>query len=330
MARMLKLCSLILILCARSSLAFGQHSSNSPPTRSAIVSVVDTHGSAVLDLARENFRVHLNGKPTAIIEAHYSVAPRRIVVLLDTSGSMIGETPQNQKWRIAREALGDLLTQTPGEVPIAMVTFSSQVQDRFDFHEGRAAIAKWLDEHPDGPPRLNRMRTALFDAMLQALQLLHPFQPGDAIYAITDGQENASRTSASQVRSQLLSSDVRVFALLFAESAVADEEQESETSFLNMVGSSGGFAFGVHGHGRPGGPFWQFDYTDDKKNQDTIKSYTRELDILVNGFWTLEFVSPLSSKGCRIRLEIIDREGKRRKDLQFVYPRLRLNHETKP
>jgi len=327
---MLKISSLILILCALSSLAFGQQSSNSPPTRSVIVNVVDTHGAAVRELTTENFRVHLNGKPTAIIGVHYSVAPRRIVALLDISGSMIGETPQNQKWRIARDALEDLLTQTPGEVPIAMVTFSSQVQDRFDFHEGRAAIANWLNKHPDGPPRLNRARTALFDAMLQALQLLHPFQPGDAIYAITDGQENASRSSASQVRSQLLSSDVRVFALLFAEPAVADEESESETSFLNMVESSGGFAFGVHGHERPGGPSWKFDYIDDKKNQDTIKSYTHELNILINGFWTLEFVSPLSRRECRIRLEITDTEGKRRKDVQFVYPRLRLSHETKP
>lgn len=330
MTRMLKICSLILILCARSSLAFGQQSPNSPPTRSIIVNVVDAHGSAVLELTKDNFRVHLNGKPTAIMGAHYSVAPRRIVVLLDMSGSMIGDTPQNQKWRIARKALGDLLTQKQGEVPIALVTFSSLVQDRFDFHEGRAAITKWLNEHPDGPPRLNRMRTALFDAMLQALQLLHPFQPGDAIYAITDGQENASRTSASHVRSQLLSSDVRLFALLFAQPAVADEEQESETSFLNMVESSGGFAFGVHGHERPGGSSWKFDYIDDKKNQDTIKSYTHELNILVNGFWTLEFVAPLSSKGCRIQLEIMDTERKRRKDVQFVYPRLRLNHETKP
>ena len=97
-----------------------------------------------------------------------------------------------------------------------------------------------------------------------------------------------------------------------------------------MVESSGGFAFGVHGHERPGGSSWKFDYIDDKKNQDTIKSYTHELNILVNGFWTLEFVAPLSSKGCRIQLEIMDTEGKRRKDVQFVYPRLRLNHETKP
>ena len=328
MTRMWKVSSLLSILWALSLWAFGQ-SVSSLPTHPLIVSVVDAHGRADRSLTKENFRVHLNGKTAAVVDAHYRLAPRRIVVLLDMSGSMIGEA--RQKWQIAREALEDFLIETPVEAPIAMLTFSSQIQDRFGFLEGRNAITNWLNEHPDQPmPIKHSTRTALFDAMLDALQLLHPFQSGDAIYAITDGADNVSRSSPSQLRNRLLRSDIRVFAFLFADPAVGREEQEGETAFLNMVEASGGFAFSVHGHQRLGGPSWTFDYSDDKKTQDTVKTCSQALNILVHGFWTLELSAPLSSKDLRIRLEITDTEGKKRKDLRFVYPHLRMGREATP
>ena len=69
-----------------------------------------------------------------MLDATYSFAPRRIVVLLDMSASMAGE-PDHTKWRIASEAVQDLLTEAPSEVSIALLTFSDQVHDVFDFSQ---------------------------------------------------------------------------------------------------------------------------------------------------------------------------------------------------
>lgn len=316
-----KISFLIAIFSALFSSAFAQESSNSLPTVSVFVSIVDTHGRAFRELTKENFRVHMNGKPATVVDAQYRAAPRRIVVLLDLSGSML-EDKTTHKWQIARAALEDFLAQTPAEAPIAMLTFSNQVQDRFGFSEGRAAVAKWLHDQPNQPPLLKHpAKTALLDAIAESLRVLQPFKSGDAIYAITDGGDNNSRTSASQLMSELLSSGVRVFALVFAEPAVGLEGQ-NETAFLNTVAASGGFAFGVQGHQRLAGPSWKFDYTDDKENQERVMAYTQELNILVHGFWRLEVIAPPPHKGTRVHLEITDKDGKKRKDVYLVYPRV--------
>jgi hypothetical protein len=103
---------------------FSQQSLNVPSEkRSVLVNVIDAHGNAIRDLTKENFHVRVNGKPVVVLDARYSLAPRRIVLLLDMSVSMTVDTESGQ-WRIAREAADDLLAETPAEVPIAMLTFS--------------------------------------------------------------------------------------------------------------------------------------------------------------------------------------------------------------
>jgi len=78
-----------------------EQSASSPlGMRSIVVNVFDMHGRIISNLTKENFRVLLNGKPVALLDARYSVAPRRIVILLDKSGSMTGET-HTAKWSVA-------------------------------------------------------------------------------------------------------------------------------------------------------------------------------------------------------------------------------------
>jgi Mg-chelatase subunit ChlD len=229
----------IVILATFLPSGFSQQAQKVPSEkRSVLVNVIDAHGNAVRDLTKDNFHVRVNGKPAVVLDARYSLAPRRIVLLLDMSGSMIAETASG-KWRIAREAADDLLAETPAEMPIAMLTFSRKVGDVFDFSQGRAAIAKWLKE---GPGRRSNLQggTALFDAILEGLKLLQPVQPGDAVYAITDGGDNVSHALADGTELALLQSDVRLFAFLFADHDVDPVEQEGRRFFLSMVADTGG------------------------------------------------------------------------------------------
>jgi hypothetical protein len=293
-----------------------------PVTRPVLVNVFDLNGNAVRDLTKDDFRIRLNGKPAAVLRAEYSLAPRRIVVLLDMSGSMAGET-DTKKWRIAREVLEDFLAQTAGDVPIAMLTFSGQVRDVFDFSQGSTAITNWLKQGPSQRTNIKiPARTALFDAILEGLKLLQPFQPGDAVYAITDGGENASHASTSYTKAILVKSGVRLFAFLFAEVMPPGGEQAGRDSFLEMVADSGGLAFGVSGRQRVGGASWEFEYGYDEHDREKVKLYTQELKIQVSGFWTLELVVPSSNKESKVKLEVVDRGGKTRKDVAFTYPRV--------
>jgi von Willebrand factor type A domain len=303
-----------------------QHDQESPSvTRSIVANVLDTHGNAVRDLTKENFHLRVNGKPTEVLDARYSLAPRRIVALLDVSGSMTGEKA-NGKWRIAREAADDLLAETPDDVSIAMLTFSGKVRDVVDFSRGRTAIATWLREDPgQRPNRKYSPKTALFDAILEGLRLLQPVQPGDAVYVITDGGDNASQASADKTRSALLQSGVRLFAFLFAEPLKPSSEEEGKDAFLSMVADSGGFVFGVSGHQPVGSGFpWAAGSVYNDDHPERVRLLTQLLNIQLNGFWTLELEAPLSNKTSNVKLEIAADEGSARKDVGVTYVRLLL------
>src|SRR5579864_3411270 len=127
--------------------AYAQQASSPPTRRTVMVSVIDKQGKAITDLKKDDFRARLRGQAVSVVDARYSLAPRRLIVLMDVSGSM-GLKDPTAKWQIAREALNDLLEQTPRDVPIAMLSFAGEVRDVIDFSRGRDAIKGWLKTPP--------------------------------------------------------------------------------------------------------------------------------------------------------------------------------------
>ena len=311
----MKILRLTGVALALSLPCVAQQRANLPQgTRSVLVNVLDAHGNAVRDLTKEDFRVSVNGKYVPVLDARYSLAPRRIVVLLDMSGSMTDAS--SRKWQIAQHAVDDLLTQTPRDVPITLLTFASTVLDVFASSQSRTEIDHWLKEGPGQKPKLKSPRkTALFDAVLQALKLLNPVQPGDTIYAITDGEDNASEASAKRTEAALLQADVRLFVFLLNDGEqVTGEVGEKRYSFLSLVDDSGGFLFGLK---RRQTPFR--DYVYDRTNMERITTETSELNILVLGFWTLDLAPSDLSKKSKLTMELVRR--KPRENLRLIYPR---------
>jgi hypothetical protein len=313
---------LVGILLAVCGILASAQSAPAPSASSLLVNVLDRNGSAVRDLGKDNFRVRVNGRPAALLQASYSLAPRRIVVLLDMSGSMAGE-PDNKKWWIAREALEDLLAETPSDVSIALLTFSDHVRDVFDFSQKRTSMAVWLKqgESHGGDDRV-RGRTAIFDALLAATKMLGSARPGDAIYVITDGGDNSSRLLATNIRKLLLQSGIRLFVFLFAEQRWPGETQSGTDSLMEIARATGGFVFGISAR-RSGVDFlpsWSFAFDANEHTLEKIKIYTRALNIQVNGFYTLSFDSPVPlGKARKVSLDLVDHSGKPRKELAFTY-----------
>lgn len=296
--------------------SLAQQDPNSPlGTRSVLANVLDARGNAVRDLNKEDFRVSVNGRRIPVFDARYSLAPRRIVVLLDMSGSMT--EPASKKWQIAQQATDDVLTQTPRDVPVALLTFAGNVHDVFDFSRNRTDIDRWLKADPGQKPKLKYpAKTALFDAILQGLKLLNPVQNGDAIYAVTDGDDNASGVSARQTEAALLRVGVRLFVFLLAEPQPYTELQDKRDSLLSTVDDSGGFVFGLVGRQKP-----FRDYLYDSTTRENMTAETRELNILVHGFWTLDLTLPDLTKKGRVKLELVNRKEKARRDFTLIYQR---------
>jgi von Willebrand factor type A domain len=314
-----------IFICALAAFA---HSEPALPqsgnwTFKLIVNTLDRNWQPIRDLKKGDFQIRIAGRSATVLNAEYSVAPRRILVLLDMSGSMAGREATAQ-WRIARAELEELLAHTPSDEPIAMLTFSDHVRDTFGFGEGRAAIANWLKALPDQTPiGKEAKRTALLDGIAEGLKMLQPYQIGDAIYAITDGDDNASTSHPATVRSDLLASHVRLFAFFFEESIPAQLRKNDE--FFDMIGASGGVAFGPVGRRLrlPGVPSWQVDYADEESNQKLIRLSVQAINALVPGFWEISIAAPKSTKKlARVSLHLIDGQGHPiRDDIQAVYPK---------
>jgi Mg-chelatase subunit ChlD len=290
-------------------------------TRSLVVNVLDRDGNAVRDLTKDIFRAKVNGHPATVVEVRYSFAPRRIVVLLDMSGSMAGGTEKNKKWQIAREAVEDLLLGTPADVKLALLTFSSHIHDVFDFSQSRSSMGAWLKDEPRRRAEI-KGTTALYDAAIAATKLLKPARPGDAIYVITDGGDNSSHISEADTRKLLLQSEIRLFVFLFAEHSPFGS---GPYDVMQLARATGGFVFGVAGRA-PGAlslPSWDFEYEDDEHTRERIRLYTRALNIQVNGFYTLQLDTSLQpSKLRKVSVEIVDSRGQPRKDVAFTYSTL--------
>ena len=308
----------VLLMCG---LCFAQ-SADGCARRSIVVNVLDLHGNAVRDLNKDNFRLRIKGRPVPVLEAPYSLAPRRMVVVVDTSGSMAGSF-DNKKWTIARDAVEEVLALTPEDVGLALLTFSRNVELKADFAQGRPAIAAWLRQGPSQPGNL-KGTTALFDTVSAALKLLEPVRQGDAIYVVTDGGDNSSHTSKNKVEKALLRSGVRLFVFLFSEPTPIEEMRVGVDSIVELAGNTGGFVFGTPATSVRGSVYgglnFLYDYND--RTRERIKLYTQVLNVQLNGFYTLQIAEPSSHKRTRINLDIVDNEGKGRKDIAFTFPRV--------
>jgi hypothetical protein len=298
-------------------------STQNQSSSSLMANVLDRNGGAVRNLPKDNFRIRVDGHPAIVLDASYSLAPRRIIALLDMSGSM--DDQDHRKWKVAREAMEDLLTETPRDVSIALLTFSDDVHDVFDFSQSRSSISAWLKEGDSrhGDARIHG-RTALFDAVLRATKVLGPARPGDAIYLISDGGDNRSHTNENEIRELLLRSEIRLFVFFFAE-YVPYEVLVSPNSLKEISRDTGGFIFGVEARSRGinGYPSGDLVYDFDERTRERIKACTRALNIQVNGFYKLRLDLPgAPGKARKVSLDVVDGTGKPRKDVTITHSTL--------
>jgi len=292
---------------------------NSPA--SLLVNVIDSKGDAIRDLTKANFRIKVNGRSAEPVDASYSLAPRRIAVVLDMSGSMAGGA-EDKRWLVVREAVEDVLADTSADVPIAFLTFSDHVHDVFDFSQSRNSIAAWLKQGvTKGRDSRVRGRTALFDALDTATKMFGPSRPGDAIYVITDGGDNDSHIRARTVREMLLRTQTRLFVFLLSEKSRFDMNAGSD-SVKEIARTTGGFVFGVSGHNTPVDflSSWNYAFDYNERTRERIKLYTRALSTQVNGFYILRFDAPASSKKTNtVSLDIVDDSGKSMSGVGYTY-----------
>jgi Ca-activated chloride channel family protein len=167
------------------------------------VSVADPDGRYVPGLNRVDFSVTDNKIPQEIGFFSDADLPVSVGIVFDVSGSMSGK-----KIERAKEALSSFIQTSHPDDEYFLIGFSSQPQLLLDkSRDGEAVIKKLSLVEPHGS-------TALFDASYLALErVTRGVYPKRVILIISDGQDNNSRYTFSDLRRSLMESDVAVYAI---------------------------------------------------------------------------------------------------------------------
>lgn len=259
-----------------------------------------------------------------VTAATYDRGPRRIVILVDVSGSMTGTG--TLKW--GREFTQDLISSAPSQDSLALLTFSSQTEEVVAFGQGRTALLEEIDklQRTDWGRVKGTGRTAMRDALLSALTVLKTPKVGDAICLVTDGGENASQSRKSRVEALLESAGVRVYAILLTwdtgSRALTAEEALGPSELRDLTSATDGalllFVPGqVRNLSMPTTPPFGVSDSDRKELAAASEIFLHEISI----FDVLNVRLPERlAKPRDWNLDVVDASGRRNKDVQVLYP----------
>jgi len=174
----------------------------------------DARGELIPGISSADLEVMVNGTPQKIMSIHREKRPRRIVILVDASASMRGikhEVPWSQAIASAK-----LLTSlSEGRAQLALLIFNEKVIEEINFEPGNSAVSKRLDELEKDQEFFDHSvkgKTALYDAMWKALELLGQPTSADELYVASDGEDNQSHRKEKELEKKLAEGGVRVFA----------------------------------------------------------------------------------------------------------------------
>jgi Ca-activated chloride channel family protein len=196
------------------------------------VTVLDNAGQNVLGLDRENFRVIDGTEQRPIVAFGQTDAPISVGVIFDSSRSM------REKFRIARQAPGELFKRLNPEDESFLITVAEQPVLRQDFTSAFSDIQNaLLFTNPNGT-------TSLLDGVYMGLQHLKKAKnPRKALVVVSDGGDNNSRYTLRELAALAAESDTQIFSICLFESPQTAEEADGPGLLTRLAQASGGINF---------------------------------------------------------------------------------------
>lgn len=292
--------------------------------RAIPVYIYAKHPGPALVLKPADFKVSVRGIPIAVTEATAYRGPLRIVILIDASRSMTEEGKLTFALAFAR----DLISVSPPQTSLALLTFSDRIEDTVPFGRSRADLLAEIDnlQSTNWAGKKGLRRTAIWDSLQCALALLQKPRLGDAVCLATDGVDNASHSSKSSVRIRLESAGVRLYTVVFVPNTeyrgLTAEEVDAPSEMRALADATGG-AFAMFMPRQFLGRVWPVARavpildSDEASLSDVARTFYGELSSFVE--LEVRLPSPLV-KPRALKLEMVDASGRKEKDLQAVYP----------
>jgi VWFA-related protein len=200
------------------------------------VSVTDTWNHPITGLDKSSFRVFDSNVEQQIVHMTLDDTPLAVGLVFDTSASMKRKLPK------ARAALAEFLETANPEDEFFLVEFNDTANLVHSF------TAEPEDIRTQLASRAAHGRTALLDAIGLAMrEVKKSDRPRKAILIISDGGDNRSRYTESEVRNLVRESDVLIYAMGIFESGfgMTEEEIAGPALLQDITEQSGGRIFPV-------------------------------------------------------------------------------------
>ncbi len=230
----------ILKFAAMATLVFLSSSAAQPAPQEAtcleetsLINVLSLDGRSVTGVDPSQLIGQYHGKRVRIISVTPDEHPRRVMILLDASGSM------DSVHKFSFDVADELLERLPSGTQVGYIVFGAKMKASPILTADRQSIRKQLALLSADRQMRKEIRgaTALFDAMQQAIEALGRPQEGDAFYVISDGEDNRSNLEWKKVRNQIITAHVRVFAMQIR--WIGPDVPEN---LDDLVASTGGFS----------------------------------------------------------------------------------------
>jgi Ca-activated chloride channel family protein len=195
--------------------------------------VQDVNGRFVSGLEKNAFTIYDNKEPQEITFFSDEDAPVSVGVIFDVSGSMSGD-----KIKRARQALSRFIETSHDSDEYFLIGFNSRAQLLLDkTRDGNAVLDKLTFVQP-------RSNTALYDACYLGLEkVARGTHPKRALLLISDGQDNDSRYTLSDVRRLLKESDIVVYSVGIVDGTGSTLDMSGQAILDELSSLSGGKAF---------------------------------------------------------------------------------------
>jgi Ca-activated chloride channel homolog len=202
------------------------------------VTVTDPLNRFVTGLEREHFRLYEDKVEQEISDFSAEDAPISIGLVFDTSGSM------GQKMLKSRQAAGEFFKTSNPSDEFFLVQFNDRPDLTVPFTTDTDKIQSTLTFTQ------SRGRTALLDSVYLAMhEMRHAHNPRKAVLIISDGGDNSSRYTETEIKNAVREADVQIFAIGIYESLSGrgrTPEEAAGPSLLNeLAEQTGGRAYAV-------------------------------------------------------------------------------------
>jgi Ca-activated chloride channel homolog len=199
------------------------------------VSVTDPMNRLVTGLEKNDFDVFDNNKKQNIQSFSSDDAPVSIGIIFDLSGSMISKLIR------ARDSILEFIRTSNPEDEFFVIGFNDRPALIEDFTSSVDKIEARLATLQAGH------RTALLDALYYGVEKMrYAKYQRKALLVVSDGGDNDSRYTESEVRSEVRESDVQIYAIgIFDPYAPTPEERFGPELLEQLCDSSGGRLYRV-------------------------------------------------------------------------------------